>query len=267
MSVSNTVTDVIYAADGVQDTFAITFDFKDSSHVKVISKVIATGAETLLTEGADYNVVGTDVVMASAPAATKVIIIYRVSPRTQTTDYLTSGPFLPEDHEEAMDKLALQIQELQREINRCVKFSLGDYPAIDPELVSPPTADSVLVINSTLDGMGYMDPSLLVGPTGPQGPTGATGANGADGAAGAGILRAGVTSISNGANSVTVAFSSATPNTSYVPVFAFRNLVDSDPIFLIGMIVNKTTTGFTVLFNTAVDSANYALEYQANDAI
>lgn len=258
MSVSNTVTDVIYVADGVQNTFAITFDFKDRSHVKVISKVIATGAETLLTEGADYNVVGTNVVMASAPAATKVIVLYRVSPRTQTTDYLTSGPFLPEDHEEAMDKLLLQVQELQREINRCVKFSRGDYPAINPELLSPPTANSLLVINSTLSGMKYMDPSLLVGPTGPQGPPGATGA---------GILRAGVTSISNGANSVTVAFSSATPNTSYVPVFAFRNLVDSDPIFLIGMIVNKTTTGFTVLFNTAVDSANYALEYQANDAI
>lgn len=82
-----------------------------------------------------------------------------------------------------------------------------------------------------------------------------------------GALRAANEAIGNAASSVTVVFSSATVNTSYVPEFSFINTTDPTPIFLQGIVTGKTTSGFTVTFNTPTDSANYVLGYQVNDAV
>lgn len=267
MSVSNTLTSVNYVGDGSQTDFAITFDFKSATHVKAFLKVIATGVETAQVQGVDFTVVGTDVVMAVAPASTRVLYIYREAPLVQLTEYSDTGPFLPSDHEEAMDKLALLIQEVARDVARAVKLSIGDASAIDPLLVSPPTAGSVLTINATLDGMEYLDPSTLVGPQGPQGDPGPTGAAGSNGAPGAGILRAGSSPIGNAQSTHTVVFSSPTVDANYVVAFNIVNTVDAMPIFLVGIVTGKTVNGFTVTFNTQTDTANYVMEYNANDAI
>lgn len=267
MSVSNTLTSVNYVGDGAQTDFAITFDFKSATHVKAFLKVIATGVETALVQGVDFTIVGTDLVMGTAPASTRVLFIYREAPLTQTTEYSPTGPFLADDHEEGLDKLLLLIQEIARDVARAVKLSIGDVAAIDPQLVSPPTAGSVLTINATLDGMEYLDPSTLVGPAGPIGPTGATGAAGSNGAAGAGILRAGSDPIASAAGSHTVVFSSPTDNANYAVSWCITNTADSAPIILLGVITAKTVNGFTVTFNTQTDTANYVMEYNANDAI
>lgn len=268
MSVSNTTTYVSYVGDGAQDTFPITFDFKATSHVKAILKNIVTGLETPQANPADFGIVGTDVVMATPPTTQEVLIIYREGPFVQDTTYLTTGPFLPADHEEGLDKLLLLIQEVQRDIARCVKATIADSAAFNSlNIISPLIANGILAVNATADGLAYYDPSSLVGPPGPTGPAGPTGAAGSNGANGAGILRAGIESIANGVSTHTVVFSSPAANTNYVETFNLYNSVDPDPIFLQGIVTNKTVNGFTIKFNTPTDTANYEVRYLANDAI
>ena len=128
--------------------------------------------------------------------------------------------------------------------------------------------EGVIAVNAAGDGFEAVPRIAFVGPQGPQGDPGPTGAAGSNGANGAGILRAGIESISAGVDTHTVSFSSPTVDTSYVVSLpGISNSVDAYPIFLQCIVTNKTVNGFTVIFNTFTDSANYKLEYQVNDAI
>ena len=76
-------------------------------------------------------------------------------------------------------------------------------------------------------------------------------------------LLAGVEDITSSAQQVTVTFATARADTDYNVVFSFQNMVDADPIFLIGYVSDKTTGGFTVKFNAPTDSSDYKLNWQA----
>lgn len=77
------------------------------------------------------------------------------------------------------------------------------------------------------------------------------------------IGSAGSAAISNGANTVSVVYGTAFDNTNYALVCQIRNTVDADPIFLNIVDTAKSTTGFTLTFNTTADSANYLVDYLA----
>ena len=83
--------------------------------------------------------------------------------------------------------------------------------------------------------------------------------------AGAGdqILAANTVAIPSGATSIAITYST-TIAASYSLNFSFFNTVDATPIFLQGMITAQSTTGFTVTFNTATDTANYQISYTAS---
>ena len=51
------------------------------------------------------------------------------------------------------------------------------------------------------------------------------------------------------------------PDTSYVVFGMMENQVDLTPQYQQPLICNKTTTGFTLQFNTALDTANYVFSY------
>lgn len=78
--------------------------------------------------------------------------------------------------------------------------------------------------------------------------------------------RGGAASISNGASSKAITFSSAMADTTYSIDFAIENVTDASPIFLQGVVTAKATTGFTVTFNAPTDSANYVLSWHARKA-
>lgn len=77
------------------------------------------------------------------------------------------------------------------------------------------------------------------------------------------ITNANTASIGNGVQFKDIVFGTAFASTSYDINFSFTNVTDTDPIFLIGIITTKSTTGFTVTFNAPTDSSNYLLEYEA----
>lgn len=70
----------------------------------------------------------------------------------------------------------------------------------------------------------------------------------------------GVLGIGSGVSYIDVSFSKAMASASYKINFSFE-CSDANPIFLSGIVYNKTTTGFSVLFNAPTDSANYKLNY------
>lgn len=76
------------------------------------------------------------------------------------------------------------------------------------------------------------------------------------------IAAANVVSLSSGVSSVSVTFTSAFGSTSYSPDWAIINTVDANPIFLQGYISAMSSSGFTVTFNAATDTANYKFAYK-----
>lgn len=90
--------------------------------------------------------------------------------------------------------------------------------------------------------------------------TGGGGGGGGDGA-----LRAGNQSIGNGDDNVEIVFSSPVDDTTYRINIGLVNLIDTDPMFLLYQINEKTVNGFKMKLNAPADSANYRVEYSIHE--
>ena len=202
MSVSNTNVNLVYDANGVTTSFAIPFDFilgYASEQIDVYDINPTTGVRTAYTEGVDYTLTPsenvltqtkpTNVVFGTAPIDGKKVMIERQLPLTQIIDYVNNGAFLATDHEKGLDRIVMQVQQINEVLARTLKLSvlntqdiIGDVGALPPLL-----ADSVLVVSDDGTVLEWAERTEFTGPTGatgPQGPTGSTGATGATGATG-----------------------------------------------------------------------------------
>ena len=135
-----------YSKDGpfvgsgvVGQTFTITLDFFDTSDLIVTTRVTATGAEATLTETTDYTISGTGsspytggtVTLVGSLAATSTLTISRSTPQTQTTDLVTGDTLPAETLEDRYDKLTMQIQDLQEQINRSLRVPITDGSTVE----------------------------------------------------------------------------------------------------------------------------------------
>lgn len=75
-----------------------------------------------------------------------------------------------------------------------------------------------------------------------------------------------VYSIPNGVNLISISFATARPDSNYSVSFGIE-CNDSNPIFLNGIIQNKTVNGFDIILNAPTDSANYKLNYKVGNAV
>jgi len=131
MSISTTSIKNTYTGNGSTDAFAYTFKITDQTHLKVYIRTIATGAEALKTLTTHYTVsgVGADsggtvtFTTGNIPTDAQQIVIRRLTPQTQATDYVENDPFPANTHETALDKLTAISQELQEESDRSFKVS------------------------------------------------------------------------------------------------------------------------------------------------
>ena len=73
---------------------------------------------------------------------------------------------------------------------------------------------------------------------------------------------AGVESLGNGVTSKAVTLSPVQSSTNYAIVTNFNNSIDSEPTYQPMAITSKSTSGFTITWNTPTDSVNYSLEFQ-----
>ena len=130
MTISTTTLKNSYSGNGSTTSFAYTYPINTTSEITVIERS-ATGTETVKTEGtgsANYGIVdngaaGGTITMVTAPANGTTLIILRNTDFTQETDYVANDPFPAETHEDALDKLQMQNQELQEELDRSIKLS------------------------------------------------------------------------------------------------------------------------------------------------
>ena len=146
MAITVQTSEDVYFGDGSTQSFLISFQFFNNDQIKVSSENTQTGNLTILTEGTDYTLTGgnpaTNVLFTTAPTADEELRIYRQTPKTQPYDYINNGEFLAEDHEAALDRIIMLIQELNRDIATVVPVSsnafveLSAQALLDAEIVS-----------------------------------------------------------------------------------------------------------------------------------
>ena len=130
MTVSTTTTKDSYSGNGSTTAFAYTFPINSTSEITVIERSSA-GVETVKAEGvgstnysiADSGAAGGTVTMVTAPASGTTLVILRNTNLTQATDLVANDPFPAETNESAFDKIQMQTQEIQEEVDRSIKLS------------------------------------------------------------------------------------------------------------------------------------------------
>jgi len=130
MSVTSTDNQVIYTGSGTTGPFDFDFKIFESSDLKIEKFTIATNASVLLTETTDYTVAidgdGTGAVtLVAVLSSAYKLIITRTLPLTQEVEYVEGDKFPSTTHEEALDRGAMIDQQLQEQIDRCVKVVAG----------------------------------------------------------------------------------------------------------------------------------------------
>lgn len=163
------------------DASNFTFDFGPinifaNDELRVYHVVTATGVETLLEEGAgasNYSVSsitfpGTGSITYPATEtnpipSTETIIIKRVITLDQQTKLKAQGGYLPSTHEQQYDKFVVMIQDLQEQLDRCLKIPISDSLITNTE-VSPSalrTAGHVVQVDDA--GTGFSTAGISAG--------------------------------------------------------------------------------------------------------
>jgi len=164
MTVSTTISPIVYNGDGATVNFSFTFPILKETHITVTIKD-EDGNYSLKSLTTDYSVSGVGnrsggtnyssgtVTFVTAPLSTDIIIISRNTPLTQDTDYIENDKFPAETHEEALDKLTLQIQEVDLIASRSLYVPL-ETSGVDNALPAP-IASNYLRWNSDGDAIEY----------------------------------------------------------------------------------------------------------------
>lgn len=139
MTVAQQTPTISYTENGVTTAFAVPFRYNAPSDLRAQRRA-ANGTVTELVNGTDFtatpgptNAGGTLTVTAPGAAGTK-LTIYRQTARTQTADYTTSGSFLAEAHERALDKPILIAQEIDSKNARAISVPIDEAGATLPAI-------------------------------------------------------------------------------------------------------------------------------------
>jgi hypothetical protein len=127
MTVSSLTVKNSYNGDNTTTAFSFTFPIHGGNELQVIERS-ALGTETVKSLNTHYTITdngaaGGTVTFGTAPATGTTIVLLRDTSLTQEVDYVSNDPFPAETHEGALDKLTLQVQEVQEEVNRSLKIS------------------------------------------------------------------------------------------------------------------------------------------------
>ena len=130
MTVSSTTVKNSYSGNGSTTEFAYTFKIFADSDLQVIIRS-AAGTETTKTLTTHYTVAGAGnanggsitFTSGNTPTNTETVLIRREVPQTQAIDYIANDPFPAESHEEGLDRSAMNVQQLQEEVDRSIKLS------------------------------------------------------------------------------------------------------------------------------------------------
>ena len=126
---------VSYTANGSNATFAITFAFLDSTHVKVFLDGVATTA---------FSISGSNVIMNSNPANGVVVLIKRETPTdARLVDFQDGSVLTESDLDKSADQNFFIAQEINDESQSAMKLATDDtFDALNKRIKN--VADPVL---------------------------------------------------------------------------------------------------------------------------
>jgi hypothetical protein len=148
MAVQSATSRIQYAGNNSTVTsYAVPFVFLENSHLQAIARTSAgvESAVTLTNHTGAGDVNGGTVRTAVAVPATSTLTIFRDVPITQTTQYQEGGDFPAASHERALDKLTQVAQQLDRGLERTIRFSESSQ---SNQLPAPPTGKQIIVANN-----------------------------------------------------------------------------------------------------------------------
>ena len=128
MTVSAQNSFISYTGNGATAAYSWPFKLFAAGDLKVYTVVIATGVETLQTSGGsgtyDYNINGAlnTVTLNNNLPATHKLFLTRIQDLSQPTDYIEGDAFPAQTHEDTLDKIVLQIQQQQEQLDRAFKL-------------------------------------------------------------------------------------------------------------------------------------------------
>lgn len=166
MTVQTTTSRADYTGNGATTAFAVPFYFLDNTHVKVLRTQISTGVVTTLALTTDYTMTGAGVAAGGtvttlvAPTSDQKISILRNVPLTQLIHYVPNDPFPAATHEQALDQLTMEVQQINEGLSRALTFSPNSSGL--SAVLPTPIANNVLAFNSTATALTLYDPATLL---------------------------------------------------------------------------------------------------------
>lgn len=116
-----------FTGNGTASAFPFAFKVFAAADLAVYRTAIATGVVTTLTLTTDYTVTLTDtggtVTLTGGNLATgQQLLIVSAVPQTQSVDLTNQGGFYPEVINDALDRATVQVQQVQVQANRSIRF-------------------------------------------------------------------------------------------------------------------------------------------------
>lgn len=171
MTIDTTVAKQHYIGQGQAEIFFI-YRIDNLSEVYILHVGVGGGVETELTAGIDYTVAGlgdaggVTITLTTALAVNERLVVKRDMPTTQESFVARhSGGWSPEQVELMFDRQAMEIQDLQEQIGRCIRAPISSQD--DPgDLVMQPAnpharvllAESVMIGTPATMQIGTADP-------------------------------------------------------------------------------------------------------------
>jgi|GEM_PF-3828057 len=128
MTVATNTNKVQYVGDGTASQFSVPFPFFEDTDLEVYTKTSAGATAELKTLGAHYTITGNGEKLTgevdwsvTPPASGVTILIKRVIPQTQDSDYVNNDIFNAETLEDDFDRAVMRDQQIQEELDRAVK--------------------------------------------------------------------------------------------------------------------------------------------------
>lgn len=169
MTVQSTTARADYQGNGVTTLFPVPFYFLDNTHVKVLRTDSSTTPPTtaLLVLGSDYTLTGAGVTTGGqvqttiAPTGTQKLSVLRNVPFTQLIHYVPNDPFPAATHEQALDQLTMEVQQLSEAQTHSLQ--LPTYEPVPATLLPASSRASTVLGFDALGGVTYLPLPATVG--------------------------------------------------------------------------------------------------------
>lgn len=156
--ISNPSNRVDYTGNGAVSVYTFSFPITKSTDLVVLETT--TGVTTTMILNTDYTVAqnqdtstgGSITLLAGNLANGTALAIIRVVALTQTFSFANQDSFLPAQYEAAIDQLCMMIQQLQQQINVCLRYPQEEVPGNFTSILPQSGARSSKTLNFDSSG-------------------------------------------------------------------------------------------------------------------